>query len=117
MKAGKIDAFIVAEPFGAKAQLNGVGRILLLTKDIVDNHVECIVIVTKTSLEALPVGVQEWVHSSVRAGKFIDEDKNNNGSKEVARLGPKSFYLATRDTPTRATNWLGVVIVSIDMND
>ncbi len=45
MSLDKIDAFIVAEPFGAKAQSKNIGKILILSKDIINNHVECIVVV------------------------------------------------------------------------
>lgn len=86
MKKGRIDAFIVAEPFGAKAQLDGYGRRLVLSKDILENHVECIVIVKNQVLEENPSGIQEWVDSLIRAGKFIDQDKLENGSRETAKI-------------------------------
>jgi len=92
MKGGVIDAFIVAEPFGAKAQSEGVGEILVLTKDIVNHHVECIVVVKQDVLKSQATAVQEWVNSLVRVGQFIDTDKLNNGSKTVASLTAKKYY-------------------------
>ncbi|MBE9562928.1 MAG: ABC transporter substrate-binding protein, partial [Proteobacteria bacterium] len=62
MSLGKIDAFIVAEPFGTKAQSKNIGKILVLTKDIIDNHVECIVIVNNDFLKTHSAGIQEWVN-------------------------------------------------------
>jgi NitT/TauT family transport system substrate-binding protein len=93
MKLGKIDAFIVAEPFGAEAQHEGIGRILVLTKDIINNHVECIVVVKKHFLNDNPAAVQEWVDSLIRAGKWIDQDKLNNHAQQVAQLTAQKKYL------------------------
>ncbi len=86
MKRGCIDAFIVAEPFGTKAQANGVGHVHILTKDIIQHHVECIVILTDNFISAHAPGVQEWTDSLIRSGKFIDQDKLENGSRNVAKI-------------------------------
>ncbi|MCU7835480.1 MAG: ABC transporter substrate-binding protein [gamma proteobacterium symbiont of Taylorina sp.] len=93
MAKGAIDAFIVAEPFGAKAQVNGVGNILVLTSSIINNHVECIVIMNKDYINSNAQGVQEWVDSLIRAGKFIDNDKITNGSKNVAKIVADKKYM------------------------
>lgn len=89
MKMNRIDAFIVAEPFGAKAQSSGVGKILVLTKDIVPNHVECIVVVKQDMIEQHPEAVQEWVDSLLRVGRWIDKDKTENNAEQTARLSVK----------------------------
>lgn len=89
LKIGNIDAFIVAEPFGAKAHLHGVGRVLVLTKDIVDKHVECIVVVRNQFLKQNVSAVQEWVDSLIRAGKFIEKDKRENKLSEVSAIAKK----------------------------
>ncbi|OQY59598.1 MAG: hypothetical protein B6245_05835 [Desulfobacteraceae bacterium 4572_88] len=86
MKRGCIDAFIVAEPFGTKAQAEGVGHVHVLTKDIIQHHVECIVILTDNFISAHAPGVQEWTDSLIRSGKFIDQDKLESGSRNVAKI-------------------------------
>lgn len=93
MKLGKIDAFIVAEPFGAKAQDEGIGRILVLTKDIINNHVECIVVIKKQLLNDNSAAIQEWVDSLIRAGQWIEQDKLNNHAQQVAQLTAQKQYL------------------------
>ena len=89
MKLGRIDAFIVAEPFGAKAHLHGVGRVLVLTKDIIDNHVECIVVVRNQFLKQNISAVQEWVESLIRSGKFIEKDKRETKLNSVSAIAKK----------------------------
>ena len=92
MLLGKIDAFIVAEPFGTKAQYNGIGQILVLTKDIINHHVECVVVIHQRIIQENPQAVQEWVDSLIRAGQWIEQDKLQNGSKKVAHLTSKTYY-------------------------
>lgn len=98
MKHNRIDAFIVAEPFGAQTQHRGLGKILVLTKDIHPNHVECIVVVKQTELIANPQGIGEWIGSLVRAGRLIDRDKRHNGSRQVAKLTAKRYFPHAEET-------------------
>ena len=86
MRRNIISAFIVAEPFGSKAQNEGVGKVLVLTKDIEKHHIDCIVVVKQAVLQTNSEGIQEWVNSLLRAGKFIEKDKQENGGKETAEL-------------------------------
>lgn len=92
MAKDRIDAFIVAEPFGVKTQHDGLGKILVLTKHIVNNHVECIVIVKTDVLQQHPQGIQEWVASLIKAGQFIDQDKLQNNSQQVAEWVAKKYF-------------------------
>lgn len=101
MKLGKIDAFIVAEPFGAKAQHNGIGKILILTKDIINHHVECIVVINQQFIKNHPASVQEWVNSLIQAGKWIDQDKLENGSQQVAKITAKRYFPHSTNTIIR----------------
>jgi NitT/TauT family transport system substrate-binding protein len=115
LKKGAIDAFIVAEPFGAKAQISGVGEILVLTNNIEKNHLDCILIVRKSFIENNSDGVQEWVDSLIRAGKFIDADKMNNQSTEVANIASKQKYMGHK--PTALKNGLQMPIDRISFSD
>jgi len=98
LKQGSIDAFIVAEPFGSKAQHDGIGRILTLTKSIINHHVECIVVVKQAILRKHVEAIQEWVDSLIRVGKFIDMDKLNNGSKMVAQMTANRYWSHSENT-------------------
>lgn len=89
LKEGSIDAFIVAEPFCEKAKMEGAGKILVLSKDVLPNHICCIVVVGKQALKNNPEGIREWVHSLQRNGRFIDQDKAGSGSREVAGMAKK----------------------------
>ncbi|MBO8169860.1 MAG: ABC transporter substrate-binding protein [Thermoanaerobacteraceae bacterium] len=86
---GQIDGFVVAEPFGGQAELQGTGRVLMLSKDIWPDHICCVLNVREEALKANPEGVQELVQSMVAAGKFIE-----GNSEEAARLSVN--YLGQR---------------------
>lgn len=86
MERGGIDAFIVAEPFCAKAELQGVGRILTFSKDILANHICCVLVVRNDILATNRPGMQEWVTSLVRAGQWIDRQKLGSTAGKIAKM-------------------------------
>jgi NitT/TauT family transport system substrate-binding protein len=88
LEQGRIDAFVVAEPFCAKAETEGKGRTLSLSKDIIPGHICCTVVVRNEILKSNPEGIREWVASLNRSGMFIDQDKAA-AAKEVARIATK----------------------------
>ncbi len=79
LKAGRIDAYSVAEPWGLKGVNEGVARILEFSKNIVPNHVCCLVMVKKRVIEKKPDVISQWVNSLREAGKFIHSDPDKAG--------------------------------------
>jgi NitT/TauT family transport system substrate-binding protein len=67
---GAIAAFIVAEPFGAQAELRKLGKVLALSKDVWPNHVCCALNAREDLIAAHPVAVQELVSALTEAGQF-----------------------------------------------
>jgi len=74
LKAGRIDAYAVAEPWGIRGVDEGVARTLELSRDIIPDHVCCLVMINKRIIEKKPDVVSEWVKSLQSAGKFIHDD-------------------------------------------
>lgn len=91
MQQGKIDAFIVAEPFGTLSQSEGTGKMLVLTKDILKHHIDCIVVVNQKLIKNDSNAIQEWVNSLIQAGQWIEKDKLENGSKQVAKVAIQGY--------------------------
>ncbi len=67
---GAIAAFIVADPFGAQAELRKVGKVLALSKDLWPNHVCCALNVREDLIEANAPAVQELANALTAAGRF-----------------------------------------------
>ncbi len=85
----RIDAFIVAEPFGAQAELQKVGRVLVLSKDIWPDHICCVLNLRQESIERDEAAVQELVAALVRTGRFIAGDAHGGAQASKAFLGQK----------------------------
>jgi NitT/TauT family transport system substrate-binding protein len=80
LKTGQIDAYIVGEPFPAKAEMDGFGKVLYFTKDIWPNFISCVLVVRDDLIASDRALVQELVNGIARSGKWIDspgEDLTN----------------------------------------
>lgn len=76
LSAGTIDGYIVAEPFGVKAEELGIGRVLALSKDIEipgSRSNECLIAIRQEFIDAHPKAVQEFVDKLVQAGIWAEE--------------------------------------------
>ena len=58
-----ISGYIVAEPFNAAAEINGVGRILRFSSDVWRDHACCVTLMRDEDILHRP----EWVHNTVNA--------------------------------------------------
>lgn len=72
LKAGEVDAYIIGEPFAAKAQVDGFGRVLYFTKDVWPNFISCVLVVTQDLIDTKPALVQELVSGIRASGMWID---------------------------------------------
>jgi len=81
LAAGKIDGYIVAEPFNALGELKAGGKILRFTGDIWKNHPCCVVSMHEADTVKRPEWSQKVVDAVVKAQVYASANK-----KEVARL-------------------------------
>jgi nitrate/nitrite transport system substrate-binding protein len=81
MTAGNMDGFNVGEPWGAKAVADKVGFTFLGTQDLWKNHPEKALVVNGKFAEARRRRPQKSDESDSRASQFIDDKKNNQGSR------------------------------------
>lgn len=89
LSVGKIDAFIVAEPFGGQAELQKVGKVLVLSKDIWQDHICCALNLREELVQQEPEAVEELVGSLAKAAKFIEENPQESAKLSVKYLGQK----------------------------
>jgi NitT/TauT family transport system substrate-binding protein len=89
LSTGKIEAFIVAEPFGGQAELQRVGKVLVLSKDIWHDHICCVLNMQESVLAQYPESVEELVGSLAKAANFIDQNPNEAAKLSVKYLGQK----------------------------
>jgi len=79
LKAGRIDAYSVAEPWGIRGVNEGVAHIIEFSKNVIPDHPCCLVLVRKRVIEKKPDAVSEWVKSLQHAGKVIHSDPDRAG--------------------------------------
>lgn len=87
---GSIDAYIIGEPFAAKAELDGTGRILYFTKDIWPEFISCVLVVRQDLIDEERDLVQELVDGIARSGQWLDSAPVHR--MDAAEIVGKHFY-------------------------
>ena len=90
LRAGAIDAYIVGEPFAAKAEVDGFGRVLYHTKDIWPEFISCVMVVRQDLIDERRELVQEMIDGIAKSGKWLDEDMGHR--MDAAEVTAKNYY-------------------------
>ncbi len=91
---GKIDGYIVAEPFNALAELKIKARIMRFVGDIWKNHPCCVVVMKEDVVRRKPVYSAKVVNAIARAQLWINHNREAAAmllSREKTRLLPQSY--------------------------
>jgi len=78
---GSISGYIVADPFNAVAEIQGIGKVLRFTGDVWLNHACCVVTTSESLIERSPDVVQALISAVAGAQLFATEERS-----EAARL-------------------------------
>ncbi len=89
LATGRIHGFIVAEPFGAQAEAQKVGKILALSKDIWHDHICCVLNLRENVIASHPEAVHELVSGFIRTAKFIESNPAQAAKGSTRILGQK----------------------------
>jgi len=88
--SGSIDAYIVGEPFAAKAEVDGFGRVLYHTKDIWPEFISCVLVVREDLIHGERRLVQELVDGIAKSGKWLDEGHEHR--MDAAEVAAEHYY-------------------------
>lgn len=72
---GAIAGYIVAEPFNAAAEVQGIGRVQRFTGDVWFEHACCVVVTHEENVERHPGWVQSVVNAVAKAQVFARENR------------------------------------------
>ena len=100
-----IDGFIVAEPYCAKAELEGYGRVLYYAKDIWPNYISCCLVVHEDLIREHPEIVRDLVRGINDSGEWTEEHRED-AAKLVApyfRQDEKLLRYVLTQPPDRVT--------------
>jgi len=67
-----IDAYFVGEPYAARAELDGTGRVLYHAKDIWPRFISCVLVVTDRLVAERPSVVRDLVRGIAESGEWAD---------------------------------------------
>jgi NitT/TauT family transport system substrate-binding protein len=84
MANGSIDGYIVAEPFAARGELLGIGKIFVLSKDIWKDHPDCLFVMRDEVISKYPQAAEELVRQLVISGIYTEKHRD-----EAAIVGAK----------------------------
>src|SRR5882672_6759961 len=72
LASGAIDGYFVGEPFCAKAEMDGIGRVLYYARDIWPNFISCALVVHEDLIKRNPEVVQDLVRGIAESGKWAE---------------------------------------------
>lgn len=72
LASGAIDGFFVGEPFCAKAELDGTGRVLYLARDIWPDFISCVLVVHEDLIKQRPEVVRDLVRGIAESGQWAE---------------------------------------------
>jgi len=75
LAAGAIDAYFIGEPYAAKAELAGTGRVLYYAKDIWPHFVSCVLVVRDELIEEHPEVVRDLVRGIAESGEWAERNR------------------------------------------
>lgn len=75
LAAGAIDSYFVGEPFCAKAELDGVGRVLYYARDIWPNFISCALVVHEDLIKDHPEIVSDLVRGIAQSGVWAESHR------------------------------------------
>jgi len=77
LAAKAIDAYFVGEPFAAKAELDGSGRVLYYAKDIWPHFISCVLVVHEDLIKAHPAVVRDLVRGIAESGEWAETHRTD----------------------------------------
>lgn len=105
LAAKAIDGFVVAEPFCAKAEIDGVGRVLYYAKDVWPNYISCCLIVHEDLIKERREVVADLVRGICESGEWTEQHRTD-AAKLVApyfRQDEKILTYVLTQPPDRVT--------------
>jgi NitT/TauT family transport system substrate-binding protein len=86
LASGAIDSYFVGEPFCAKAEMDGYGRVLYYARDIWPNFISCALVVHEDLIRSHPEVVRDLVRGIAQSGAWAETHR-----AEAAKLAAPYF--------------------------
>jgi NitT/TauT family transport system substrate-binding protein len=93
LHAGAVDAYATGEPFGAKAERDGHGRVLHWTRQDWPDYICCVLAVRTDLIQSVRPVVQRLVDMVMSAGVWLDRDSVNRARAAGIASRPEFFNM------------------------
>ena len=90
LESRRCAAYIVGEPFAARTEFAGTGRVLYLTKDEWPDFISCVVVAREELIAANRALVQELVDGIAGSGLWLDQAPEHR--VQAAQVAGKYYY-------------------------
>jgi NitT/TauT family transport system substrate-binding protein len=87
LAAHAIDAYFVGEPYPARAQLDGSGRVLYFAKDIWPHFISCVLVASEKLIRERPAVVADLVRGIAESGAWAETHR-----MEAAKIAAPYFW-------------------------
>ena len=91
----QVDAIISGEPFMARTEMEGFGRVLFLSKDVWPEFISCVLAVKEETAKNKREAVQRLVDGIAKSGLWLDSDRTKSGENhrmQAAKFVSKEYY-------------------------
>lgn len=109
LQTKSVDAITSGEPWMAKSEMEGYGRVLYQAKDIWPNFISCVLVVREEVVKENPEWVQRMVDGIASSGKWLEAgmDHRMDAAAAVSRgyynQDPKLLRFVLSQPPDRVT--------------
>lgn len=107
----RIDGYCVAEPFGAKAVVNGNGKILKQSSDIIKDSVCCTLVFRGEFIQENREKAEEVLKKYLEAAKYLEENE------EDKKVKSKEFLKVQKEVLDLSLNWINFNDLKIHKED
>lgn len=100
-----IDAYFVGEPHAAKAELDGIGRVLYHAKDIWKGFISCVLVVRENLISENPEIVKDLVRGIAESGEWaeVNREKAAKVAAPYFRQDEKVINYVLQQPPDRVS--------------
>jgi NitT/TauT family transport system substrate-binding protein len=75
LASGAIDGYFVAEPMCAKSEMEGIGRVLYMSRDIWPDFISCALVVHEDLIKENPEVVRDLIRGIAESGKWVEKHR------------------------------------------
>lgn len=88
-----VDAISSGEPWMAKSEMEGYGRVLYQAKDLWPNFISCVLVVREDVIEKDRAWVEQLVEGIAKSGKWLEEpNERQNNRMQTAETVATKYY-------------------------